>query len=668
MQNLTARPSSPHSWISRRLVHVCVALLAVLVYAAPATAQLARIGINPTLINTGMRGSDVAYDPVNNVYLTVGAYGTAWGVFTDTSGVGVSTVHLNNTTSGFAHFPRVAYSPHVSNGAGGQGGFLVTWHENVGLSNYVHTRIVAYPNRLVSSTQVISSTPTWWEAGAAVAYSPVSRVFLVTWRAGDYAVWAARIGLDGAQIGPLVLVSPTGSRDPNVAWNPHTDEFGIVFTGFSGGGTTTSFARVSPGGTVIRVNTFNFAGVGTFITDIAFNTATSRYLAVWWQSGTQAAEIDSAGDVLAAGLLSTGTGTYDGLGVSYNQQSGTFLLVGHGQSEDVWAAELNSRGARTSSDVVVTSGGAGFGSFYPRVTANPSSTQWDLTYSHGFMELRDQVVSTSSNGGGPGGTLGSVSAPPPPSDGGGSTGGCPGTAPFPGAVCVNGGWVPGTGDSGGSGGGDTGGCPGTAPFPGAVCVNGGWVPGTGDSGGSGGGDTGGCPGTAPFPGAVCVNGGWIPGTGDSGGSGGSTGGCPGTAPFPGAVCVNGGWIPGTGDSGGSGGSTGGCPGTAPFPGAVCVNGGWVPGTGDSSGGSTGGCPGTAPFPGAVCVNGGWVPGDSSGSSTSCPGTAPFPGAVCVNGGWVPGSEDTSSCSTPDPFVAIGGGICINGGWIPKTEE
>ena len=667
-------------WCSPR----CLAGLATVLFAlagstAPAWAQLSRVGSNPALIATGVRGNDVAFDPANAVYLVVGSYGQTWGIFVNVAGVPVSAPFVISSGAGFAHYPRVAYSAHAPNGAGGAGGFLVTWHENVGSPNFVHTRMVSFPNRLVSPIRVIESSSTWWESGAAIAYSPVSQLFLVAWRSGDYLVHGARIGLTGAPVGPTFQISASGvgSRDPGVAWSSTTNEFGVVYTGFSGAGATTSFARVTPAGQVIRRNTFN-VGAATYIADVAFNAATGHFVAVWAQNGTLGAEITAAGDVVGQGLVSATTGTYDAIGLAYNPVSGTFLLVGQGPSADVWGAELNSRGARFSGDTPLTAAGGPVGSFYPRVAAHTNQPQWSVSFSHNFSMLRNQVIHSFSGAGGAGGSLGGV----PPANPGGPSGGCPGSAPFAGAVCVNGGWVPG---AGGGGGGTTGGCPGSPPFGGAVCVNGGWVPGTG---GGGGGSTGGCPGSAPFAGAVCVNGGWVPGAG--GGGGGSIGGCPGSAPFAGAVCVNGGWVPGAG--GGGGGSTGGCPGTTPFPGAVCLNGGWVPGAGGGStggcpgtapfagavcvnggwvpgagggGGSTGGCPGTAPFPGAVCVNGGWVPGaGGSVASSGCPGTTPFPGAICVNGGWVPGST-ASSCTTPDPFIAIGGGICSNGGWSPR---
>jgi hypothetical protein len=600
-------------WWATHGIALALAALGIAGAPAPAAAQLAAVSANPLAIASYSKGTAAAWDPVNQVYLVVGgrAAGTPlplYGVFVAANGSPVTAPFQINTPGLHADFPRVVYSPDVSNGAGGFGGFLVTWNGGL-IPISVHARVVAYPNRLVTGEMTIPGDSNI-ETGPAVAYSPASIRFLVVWKAGSaHAVYGAFLGTAGQLLAGPFLISEqaTGARDPNLAWNPYSNEFGVVYTGWGPSGATTTFARVTPSGAVWR-NTFNFAAA-TYTTDIALNSATGRYIAVWSQigSGTMGAEITPGGDVIARGLVSSATGTYDGLGLSYNSNSGTFLLVGQGPSADIWGAELNSRGARTSADAPITSAGGPTGSFYPRAAARANAPHWNVTFSHNFTATRNQVIATFSSGGGPAGSLGSVPG------GGGSTGGCPGTAPFPGAVCVNGGWVP------GAGGGGTSGCPGTAPFPGAVCVNGGWVP------GAGGGGTTGCPGTAPFPGAVCVNGGWVPGAG----GGGSTGGCLGTAPFPGAVCVNGGWVPG------SGGSTGGCTTPDPF---TAIGGG-------------------------TCVNGGWIPrgSASTGGSVGCVGTAPFPGAICVNGGWIPGNI---SCTGPDPFIAMGGGKCVNGGWVP----
>jgi hypothetical protein len=569
-----------------------------LVSAAPAMAQISSSLMNPLLIATPMRGSDVAYDPLNHVYLVVGAHGLVWGACADEGGNKVSSFTIN-TTGAFGQFPSVAYSPSVPNGAGGVGAFVVTWHEGYAgtTTNFVNTRLVSCAVGPLSAQQtIVAPVGTWWESRPAIAYSPSSGVFLTVWRSGDYFIYGARLDSNGTLIGSPFQISPSGvgSQQPSVAWNGANNTFGVLYAGFGGSGTTTGVSIVTTGGSVITSNIFNFAGNnGTYITDIAYNSATGRFVGLWYQlgSGTLGAEIAADGSVVATGLVSTGTGTYDGLGLAYNPVSGTFLLVGHGRSYNVWGAELNSRGARISADVEVTGAAGPTGSFYPLTGARSNAAQWDVSFAHNFTELRDQVIATSSVSGGASGSLGSA---PPTQTGGGSTGGnCPGSAPFPGAVCSStGGWVPGNGSTTPTA--PTGNCPGSAPFPGAVCsATGGWVPGNGST-------------TPTTP----------------------TGNCPGSAPFPGAVCsATGGWVPGDPSA-----TTGNCPGTAPFPGAVCMaNGGWVPGSGSTAAGS---CAGSAPFAGAVCVGNGWVPGPTSSCTTPDPFTA-IGGGVCTNGGWTP---------------------------------
>jgi hypothetical protein len=690
-------------------------LALALASAAPARAQISVLTGNPLLYADWVQGSANAWDPAHAVYLVVGASSNTTtaitGIFTDVNGNAISGRFALNGGGVYSHFPSVAYSPNLPNGSGGVGAFLVTWHENGVMSNgvevaqttnTVQSRVVSYPAGPIGAQQsLVGPVASFWLSPASVKYSSISNIFFVAWRGMDTMLYGARLDGNGTLItAPFRIVPSSQSyQNPTLAFDSVTNQFGVLSTGYGGpSGATTAITIVTAAGSVVGTNIFN-AAAQTFVTAIDFNPATGHYIGVWYQSpgGTMGAEIASTGTVIAQGLVSTATGTPDTEGISYNPVTGTFLLAAQGQTFNDWGAELNAHGVRDSGDMEITSTGGPKGSFYPSPSPG-GGARWNVSFSHNFTELHDQIIATSTTGGGPAGSLGAApggqtggSTPPAP------TGGCLGSAPFPGAVCVGNGWVPGSGGSSG-GGGSTGGCAGSAPFPGAVCSNGGWVAGSGGSSG-GSTSTGNCAGSAPFPGAVCVGNGWVPGSGGSSGGGSPTPttpttGCPGSAPFAGAVCQNGGWVPG------ATGSTS-CPGypTAPFPGATCVNGGWVAGSG---GGTTpppapttptSSCPGSAPFAGAVCVNGGWVPGSTG--STSCPGypNPAFPGAVCVNGGWVPGSGATTtttgsclgsapfpgavcvgngwvpgptiSCTTPDPFTAIGGGVCNNGGWTPK---
>ena len=91
---------------------------------------------------------------------------------------------------GWAHFPRAEYSPDV---LGGQGGFLVTWHQNVRQWCQLRLRSSGIDGAaralLVSPIQQISDGAeggSWWETGAAMAYSQTSKRFLVAWRTLGY--------------------------------------------------------------------------------------------------------------------------------------------------------------------------------------------------------------------------------------------------------------------------------------------------------------------------------------------------------------------------------------------------------------------------------------------------------------------------------------------------
>src|SRR5438045_450957 len=97
-------------------------------FAEPASAQVSRIGDTVTAWVASSRGSSVAYDPKNDVYLAVSTNGMLRGRFIggDGSLSASRPEFVIQTSANFTAFPRVAYSPDID---GGAGGFLVTWHE-----------------------------------------------------------------------------------------------------------------------------------------------------------------------------------------------------------------------------------------------------------------------------------------------------------------------------------------------------------------------------------------------------------------------------------------------------------------------------------------------------------------------------------------------------------
>ena len=501
--------------------------------ASTASAQISRgagaspVALSGALFGGVVRGTSVAYDSVNNVRLIVAAHGDVYGIFVNADGVPLTGhIPLWSSASGFGQFPTVTFSPDLGGGA-----FLVTWNASTTAPpypNWTYGRVVSYTQAgyVASAAYQLSDTTTFPETGAApaVAYSPVNKAFLVAWQTAPplYSIRGRIVSVanpSSPSLGAAFTISSGNAQYPSVAYNASTNQFGVGYSGFGGTSAFNAFALVSPAGSVVSRNTFNFAA-GTYITDMAVNPTTGRYIMTWSQGdGTRAAEFDGAGTILGIGPISTVVGGYDSGSLAYSSASGTFLLVGHGQTGNVAATELSSRGNRVSGVIEASQASALNGTFYPRVAYGQS--RWTTTFSRDFSSAQSHyVMTTSGNGAGnsalgtAGGTGGGTTTPPPAT-------GCTSASPGSGWTCVNGGWLP-PSSSGGSTGntGNTSGCPGTAPFAGAVCQNGGWVPGTGGSTGNTG-NTSGCPGTAPFAGAVCQNGGWVPGTG---GSTGRTGG------------------------------------------------------------------------------------------------------------------------------------------------
>ena len=126
----------------------------------------------------------------------------------------------------------------------------------------------------------------WWEAGAPSAYSPVSQLFIVTWQTccgGGSVVKYRMVDLNGQPVSNIVQVSGGYGRDPGVAWNPATNQFGMSYDGEDLMSVISAFALVSGGGQLLRRNVFH-RSVATYITDVAFNPATGNYVMVYCRS------------------------------------------------------------------------------------------------------------------------------------------------------------------------------------------------------------------------------------------------------------------------------------------------------------------------------------------------------------------------------------------------
>jgi hypothetical protein len=497
-----------NSRVFRRLVLAC-ATASVLCGAIPAHAQLSRVGGTIPAIFPGitMRGSDVGYDPANNLFLVVIGHGPIFGVFTNRSGAPVTPVFtIMDGVGTWGHFPRVKYSPDVNDGGGGGlGGFLVTWHQSCGAVNCVFGKLVAYTptyGPTVQGLQLISDGAqfgSWHETGPAMAYSRTSRRFLVAWRTNQYAIHGRFVDINGIALGSVIQFESGTSRDPALTWNSSTDEFGLIYTGWDGG-PHASFRRVRASDGVVSPRTAFGYSSGTFATAIDVN-GRSQYLVTWaLHPGTMSATLDASGALLTTAFLTSGMGFDQSLGMALHPATDTALVVSSDRyTYEVAGIEINSNGSPNGVPMALTDG-ARVGSNYPMTTPKPNGTEWNVVYVRDFRMAVEQLISTSSiilppptaptglttlcNGCSPTTLPSSTSVTPAVVSLTPAPTGCAIPDPFTslgGGTCVNGGWLPP---------GMVPAAPIAAPAPatgcsipdpftsigGGICRNGGWIP------------------------------------------------------------------------------------------------------------------------------------------------------------------------------------------------
>jgi len=375
-------------------------------FARPASAQLTA-GANNTLFGgVVLIGNDIAYDPVNNIYLSVAAYGPVYGVFVTTAGTPAGGQFTIAAGASFGHYPKTIYCRDLNSG---NGGFLVAWHAD----GYLHSIVVSYPAGVVSSDRIISDggqQGTRPGGSAGLAYSTTSHTFLATWTTAAFGVQGRFLDASGVPSGAVTqYVDAGGAQEPQVAWNSATDEFGLVWGGFNQVASWVGFRRIpASGGAPSAPTTFGVAG-GSFSPSVAINTSTHHYIVGWsLGGGAKGTEFDENGNKIADDrFLASRLGTPTSFSLAFNPISNTFLAVSEDpRSIEVAGVELNSDGSAIGIAVGLTSG-ATSGSFVPRVTARTTAREWSISYTRNLSSLANQLVSTATTGTGGGG-------PPPP--------------------------------------------------------------------------------------------------------------------------------------------------------------------------------------------------------------------------------------------------------------
>ena len=479
-----SRASINSIWHSRMAFVVAIAAAVITHAPSPAFAQLFEIArAVPIAGGATVLAADIAYDPVHDRYLVIseGPIGGALrivGHFTDRTGRVVAGP-FDIAPHGWLH--RVAYSPDVSDGIGGRGGFVVITGDLLAIAGELNAQIVSYPGRLVgSATMIFSAPPNSATFKVDIAYSPTARRFLVA--VGVYQptsrftatasipVRAIMLDLEAMPISDVPI-----SPDPNPApsfhefyyrrneiravWNPASDDFGVLFTYDN----QRTLARVRSDGTVRGRTPLQ---LNELFGDLEVNTQTGHYLAIGGSNNLtfgltrviEGVEVSADGSTLARGAIVGDVCIESSCNQStviwYSPIVGTFLLVAASEPI-VRFVELNQHGVALSS---MSESRAPL-SF---VAAHPTANEWSLG---------DLILGSHSLFGGSDSTLvGCINGDPFTSLGGG--------------VCVGRAWVPrghplappvyvpipipGPGA-----------CTTLDPFTslgGGVCVSGGWVP------------------------------------------------------------------------------------------------------------------------------------------------------------------------------------------------
>src|SRR5260221_4828186 len=396
---------------------VCLLTSLTLLGGTITEASVTRVGATTAAIVTNTRGTAVAYDSVNHVYLLVSTMGILQGRFVDGNGAAIGNPFKIQTSGNFTLFPTVAFSPDVD---GGAGGFLVVWHESVlPTLATVNARTVSLgKGGPAGAESVLSAEGSFWEQPPAAAYSTVSQEFLVTWTKIGWGIRGIRTDNAGVPKSAVFTITLTGQYEAlsSVAYNPTTNQFLVAWEGWNlAGNVGVLDARLVQAGVSQLLGaapTRLMAGGGIFISDVAYNPVTNQFLVAWYRdAGGSAkamlgrlvnADATLPGHVIA---LSSIWKSNEALGLAYSTPTGTFFMVSHDgrnspascNCED-GGVEIDRTGTPVDNGIAVTASGDGKPNFYPRIAASPDAPNWPLALSHNFQYAEVQLLAGTPSG------------------------------------------------------------------------------------------------------------------------------------------------------------------------------------------------------------------------------------------------------------------------------
>jgi hypothetical protein len=407
------KPGSPLT------ILVAALLLSGSVFESSALAQATRVGPTFTINRlsngrvTGCRYTDVAWDPINQVYLVVfGSFGEVLGRFVKPDGSVLGTQpFVIPTTAAYTDAPRVAYSPDATE-------FMVVWRDNrqdVNLPT-VWGRQLAYQDeagvpRFVGADFAITLGTVLSIDSPAIAYSTGSREFFVIYNR-NYILRGRRFSTTGELIGTEVIASTppanSGMLMPSLTYNPAADEYFLVWLGYTDPigqgvqGRRVKAGTLEPLGTTAVIEAYTTDDIGA--PAVAFDPVNNDYMTVWFRGRTSFATM---GRIIAADGTPSGSrftaapnGTHSEIGLARNPRTGTFLTVfAHHDILDIFGAQISASGVPDAM-MQITVSGSSSGTDYARTAAASDRPQWLVTANNYWDKALGQRIESGNSSAG----------------------------------------------------------------------------------------------------------------------------------------------------------------------------------------------------------------------------------------------------------------------------
>jgi hypothetical protein len=360
--------------------------------------------------------TDVAYDPVNDVYLMVSgpavSPGTVFGRFVDGAGnpLGGNVFQIPRTAA-FTAMPRVAYSADL-------GGFLVVWQDlRADPKGQVWGCFLKYqaggaPLYTAPDDFYIDNATggVFSEVPPVIACASGFSECLVAWQQIgeiDADIHAIRVNLAGQLVGTEYALTADHDWDTDLASGAYIVANAVFINATNSGALWLHRIKA---GTGERTGPFTIATASAItVPQVVPDPANNQLFVSWYDFGLKTyfgrfVNSDATPTSNAIPLLANYPG-YDSLGMAYNVVSGTFIGVVHGTNIDDVAFQVQAGGTPDPA-FTVTAIGSGKGSYYPRVTAHTARGEWMMSTSVNFAYVGGQRIGTTEVGG--------LVAPPPP--------------------------------------------------------------------------------------------------------------------------------------------------------------------------------------------------------------------------------------------------------------